>query len=64
MMTLREQWQENRRRRANGEPEIDRQGNVIVPKKHEPIVSGPHTWDSLYESYDPNSPNYRSYQGD
>lgn len=40
MLTLREQWEENCKRRKEGRPEVDRNGNEYLPKpKQEPRQS-------------------------
>lgn len=67
-LTLRERWAENRRRRAAGLPEIDAKGCEIVPQPHVEYHQTPEQAARMYAeiaaTYDPNSPEYRHYQGD
>lgn len=67
MMTLREQWLENRRRRLAGLPEVTREGYEI-PKRPPQAPWAPAQAETVYretlETYNPQSKSYRRYQGD
>jgi hypothetical protein len=65
-MTLRQQWATNRMRRAQGLPEVDRNGNDIavpsyVPMSEEELLD---MCERTAQSYDPSHPRYVERQGD